>query len=499
MGSYTNVFGGSPVQPADVSYRSITLSANTTLSWPDSNEDTSDVATRIMAVSASSSSLTLTMPPANQVSTGRDALIRNTGANTFTVADNGGNTIASIASGQVYYVYITSNTSAAGSWAATQFGTGTSSADASALAGAGLFASGMTLNQSTSVSTKNTDYTILPGDRTNTFINTGGTITFTLSAAADMGDNWFCHVKNRGSGTLTLQPDGAETIDGDSSFALNSDESLILICDGATFYTIGYGRSLAQTAFTRLVYPVTSSSNTLTSAEAGNVVQEYTGTLSANTEVIVPTTVARYYVYNNTTASSFSLTIKTASGSGVTVNAGVRKIVHCDGTDVVNSVDVGTGTVTQVGTGSGLTGGPITTSGTIAIASTTVTAGTYTQGNFTVGSDGRLTFASNGVVTENAQTTNYTLVLSDAFKYVSENSSAPVAITVPTNASVAFPVGTFVGLYQRSATADVTVTSAGGVTLNSEGSKYKLFGPYALAGLLKTGTNEWVLGGNRKS
>jgi hypothetical protein len=34
----------------------------------------------------------------------------------------------------------------------------------------------------------------------------------------------------------------------------------------------------------------------------------------------------------------------------------------------------GTGTVTQVNTGTGLTGGPITTTGTVSLANTTVTA-----------------------------------------------------------------------------------------------------------------------------
>lgn len=59
----------------------------------------------------------------------------------------------------------------------------------------------------------------------------------------------------------------------------------------------------------------------------------------------------------------------------------------------------GSGTVTQVDTGTGLTGGPITTTGTVALANTAVTTGTYGAadkvGQFTVDQQGRLTNAAN--------------------------------------------------------------------------------------------------------
>ena len=89
---------------------------------------------------------------------------------------------------------------------------------------------------------------------------------------------------------------------------------------------------------------------------------------------------------------------------------------------------------------------------------------------------------------------NYTLIASDQGATVFSNAGAAV-ITVPTNASVAFPMYTRIDFVQLGA-GQVSFAGAAGVTIYSSGSRLKLANIYSAATLLKVATDGWVLIGD---
>jgi len=335
--SYVSPFTGDVIQPTDVSYRTVTLTANTQLNWPSNSTTSTDYAARIMQVTASTAGLSMYMPPANQASVGNDALIRNIGSNTFTVKDYAGtNTIVTVAAGESKYIYIVTNPDAQGTWGNIAFGTGTSSADAATLAGYGLVASGATLNQSHPSASITSGSTFATTDRAQTRVWGSGGGTATLPAAATLGNNWFTLFKNNGTGSFTISCTGAELIDGNSSKTFNPTESAFIVCTGSAYVTIGYGVS-SQFAFTALTKNVTGGSVLLTNNEAANNIQEYVGNLTSNVTVTFPAVVNLYVISNQVTDNGFTFTVTTGLGYTATIPPGQQATLICDGTNFFNA------------------------------------------------------------------------------------------------------------------------------------------------------------------
>jgi hypothetical protein len=110
----------------------------------------------------------------------------------------------------------------------------------------------------------------------------------------------------------------------------------------------------------------------------------------------------------------------------------------------------------------------------------------------------------NGLVTFDAsgsdQTADYTAVIGDSYqKLVYMNKATAVAFNIPTNASVAFPVGTVLNVLSKGAgTVTISATTPGTTTVLSAGlvAASPTLGQYKMAACVKVATDTWyVVGG----
>ena len=350
--AYTNPFTGMTINPSSVSYEALTISADTSLEWPI-NGTTGIPVSSIVDVSATTTNLHLALPPASQVSTGQTVLVRNIGSNAFVVTDNVGGTIVSVSSGVAEFIYLIDNTTVAGSWTSVVLGAGTSSANAADLAGFGLTATGLTLNQTYATVNYFSSATLPATLQAKLVVWAGGVGTFTLLSAAVVGAGWFCIIRNGGTGILTITPAGTDTIDGNATQQLQLTESLVLVSNGTGWDTYGYGRS-SSFMYTMMALSVTGGTLTLNATQAANTVQEYAGVLASNQIIVVPSTVQIYAITNNTTGA-FTFTVKTAVGGGstVTIAQSTTLLVVCDGTNVYNAASGASSTITSLTLGNG--------------------------------------------------------------------------------------------------------------------------------------------------
>lgn len=159
-------------------------------------------------------------------------------------------------------------------------------------------------------------------------------------------------------------------------------------------------------------------------------------------------------------------------------------------TDAVLSVAGLTGAITAAALRGALTLAPVATSGAYADLTGKPALGTAAAANT---ADFEKAGEQVGINTQTG--TAYTLVLADKGKIVEMNNAGANTLTIPANASVAFPVNSRIDLSQFGA-GQTTIAADAGVTIRSAGGKLKLTGQYSGATLYKRGTDEWVLVGD---
>lgn len=361
MTSFTQVFGGGTLDPAQPSYKAYTATSSITSVWPIEASTSQNVVAAINDVSfGTATGLNFILPPANQVSVGYNMLFNNVGTSAFTVLDNGSGTVLTATSGSAWSAYVTDNTTASGAYRVYQAGAGTSSAAAGSLAGLGLKAITTTLNQEYPAYTVAVSTLITASYRAATVVYTGGAGIFTFDPLATLTTGWFVNLVNQGTGALVVTPPSG-TIDGLATKTMNPGDSCIVTTNGSNMFTVGFGQS-AVYAFSFITISLAgfSGNYTLSGSQLNKTAIQFTGAIVGAVNIIVPFTAQQYWVDNSTTGGTgFAFLVKTSTqtGGADVENDGIsarREILYCNGTIVVNADT--TGLSTPLGIGDGGTG-----------------------------------------------------------------------------------------------------------------------------------------------
>jgi hypothetical protein len=96
---------------------------------------------------------------------------------------------------------------------------------------------------------------------------------------------------------------------------------------------------------------------------------------------------------------------------------------------------------------------------------------------------------------QQSQVANYTLVLADAGKHVVMNGTS-ITLTIPANASVAFPIGTSLAIFNSNATdLSIAITTDSMILAGTSSTGTRTLVQHGLASILKIDTAVWAISG----
>ena len=198
------------------------------------------------------------------------------------------------------------------------------------------------------------------------------------------------------------------------------------------------------------------------------------------------------------TASQWTSANPTLAAGELGFETDTNKIKCGNGSTAWNSLAYlnNDGDITGVTAGTGISGGG--TSGTVTVSiDTSVTADLTTAQTLT---NKTLTDPKINLAIDAQTGTTYTTVLNDNGQVVTMNNASANTLSIPTNASVAYPIGTQINVLQIGAgqTTIQAVTSGTTTILSTAATAAapKIRARYGMATCLKAGTDLWYVIGD---
>jgi len=179
------------------------------------------------------------------------------------------------------------------------------------------------------------------GDHLKFFVATSS-FTQTLTAAATLGDGWFCYYRVNAGVTITFDPNSTETIDGATTKAIVGPASFLVFCDGSNFLTYGLTEKATQAE--------------VDAGTAGTVITAALNRISLGTPVA--TTSGTAHDFTGIPAGTRRITmalsgVSTNGTSGLRIQIGDSGGIETSGYNGTNAIHV-TGSVTTAALSSGV-------------------------------------------------------------------------------------------------------------------------------------------------
>ena len=180
-------------------------------------------------------------------------------------------------------------------------------------------------------SNKTSGFTVAAADIGKTFL-CSGTFSVAFDAASALTSSFYCTIINTGSGSITLDPNIAELVNGSATFVLAVGQSCDVFCDGAGLRTLGITFSPAAATTQKAIfgYGYTTAVVSMTNlvSNTGVVATDTTGVGTARTGAAAAGYVGdkALFGYGDTTGS--------ATGTSITNLVSNTGVVAADTTGV---------------------------------------------------------------------------------------------------------------------------------------------------------------------